>query len=130
MNRIIYCCACEQDVQAALTDGKEIYPHREDLYKLPFWVCHYCGNYVGCHYKTENKIKPLGCIPTKQIKLLRKEIHALLDPLWNGDKMLRKRLYKLLSGILGREYHTADIRTTREANQIIEFLKKKVKNEI
>lgn len=125
MHREIYCCACEQTVQAALTDGSEIYPHRPDLRDLPFWICHYCDNYVGCHHKTKDRIRPLGCIPSPEIKKLRMQIHSMLDPLWGKDIALRKRIYRELGSILGREYHTAEIKSVAEANQIIEILKKR-----
>ena len=78
----IYCCGCNKDTAARLTNGEEIYPHRKDLYSLPFWKCDQCGNYVGCHHKTKNQTKPLGCIPTQEIKNIRKKIHTVLDPLW------------------------------------------------
>lgn len=45
----IHCCGCGETVTARLTDGREIYPHRQDLSGLPFWKCDTCGNYVGCH---------------------------------------------------------------------------------
>jgi len=32
--RPIWCCTCQKDVQARLTDGREIYPHRHDLAAL------------------------------------------------------------------------------------------------
>lgn len=56
----IYCCDCKKEINAELTSGGVIYPHRDDLKKLPFWECSICKNYVGCHYKTETPIKPLG----------------------------------------------------------------------
>ena len=31
----IFCCGCGVDVVAELVSGKEIYPHRADLYALP-----------------------------------------------------------------------------------------------
>lgn len=64
-NRAIFCCCCENDVHARLTDGREIYPHRHDLYSLPFWRCDGCGNHVGCHHKTKDRTRPLGVIPTR-----------------------------------------------------------------
>ena len=30
--RLIRCCGCGDKVQARLTDGSEIYPHRKDLF--------------------------------------------------------------------------------------------------
>lgn len=120
---MIYCCGCGEKVSAILTDGEEIYPHRKDLYELPFWKCEGCGNFVGCHHKTKNPTKPLGCIPTKEIKNARQHIHRLLDPIWKNGHMSRKDLYKILSASLGYEYHTAEIRSVEEAREVYRQLK-------
>jgi hypothetical protein len=114
--RTIYCCGCEADVPARLTDGREIYSHRPDLYALPFWKCDACGNFVGCHHKTTERTKPLGVIPTPAIKEARKHIHAILDPIWKKKRMRRGDLYRAVAARLGiEEYHTAEIRTLDEA---------------
>lgn len=118
----IYCCKCNSEVQARLTNGKEVYPHREDLYELPFWKCDSCNCFVGCHHKTAERTKPLGCIPSEQIKSLRKQIHAKLDPLWMNRQHSRKYIYARLTEVLGREYHTADIRNAHEASLVLNKL--------
>jgi hypothetical protein len=118
MNREIYCCCCGTKVDARLTDGSEIYPHRRDLYDLPFWKCDTCGNYVGCHHKTENRTAPLGIIPTQELKNARNHIHKILDPIWKSGKIGRKELYKKISSDLGRTYHTANIRSLEEAREV------------
>jgi len=115
---IIYCCGCEGKIEARLTDGREIYPHRNDLYDLPFWKCDECENYVGCHHKTKNRTHPLGCIPTKQIKEARQHIHSILDPIWQSGKMKRNEIYKQIGEQIGRKYHTANIRTIEEARKV------------
>ena len=119
----IYCCACEKDVDAKLVSGKEIYKHRKDLYSLPFWQCETCDNFVGCHHKTKQKTAPLGCIPTPELKEVRKKIHATLDPLWMDGNYKRKDLYAKLSEKLGRQYHTAELKNVTEANLILNELK-------
>ena len=58
--RSIFCCGCQRKVDARLTNGEEMYPHRYDLANLPFWKCDVCQNFVGCHHKTKNRTKPLG----------------------------------------------------------------------
>jgi hypothetical protein len=102
-------------VDARLTDGREIYPHRADLRGLPFWRCDACKNFVGCHHKTKNRTEPLGCIPTAELKEARKKLHALIDPIWQSGKMGRRELYAAMSRDLGWEYHTAKTRTMDEA---------------
>ena len=118
VTRIIFCCNCNAYTDAVLTDGKEIYPHRKDLYLLPFWKCD-CGGFVGCHHKTKDRTKPLGVIPTPLIKEYRKKIHAVIDPLWRSKKIDRGEIYRRLTKVLGREYHTADLRTEEEAVTVL-----------
>ena len=113
--RRIHCCGCGGEVDARLTDGGEIYPHRPDLRRLPFWRCDACGNYVGCHHKTKNHTEPLGCIPTAELKEARKKLHALIDPIWQSGKMGRRDLYEAISRDVGWNYHTAKTRTIDEA---------------
>ena len=113
--RRIHCCACGGDVDARLTDGGEIYPHRPDLHSLPFWRCDACWNFVGCHHKTKNRTEPLGCIPTVELKEARKKLHALIDPIWQSGKMGRRELYEAISREVGWNYHTAKTRTMDEA---------------
>ncbi|OYV96105.1 MAG: hypothetical protein B7Z62_08835 [Deltaproteobacteria bacterium 37-65-8] len=120
----LYCCACQSDIDARLTDGAEIYAHRPDLHSLPFWKCDACGNFVGCHHKTADRTRPLGCIPTAEIKNARKEIHKLLDPLWMTGIVSRRQIYAELTKVIGREYHTADIRSLDEARKVYRYLRK------
>lgn len=121
--RKLYCCECNGKTEARLTDGTEIYPHRNDLAKLPFWICDTCKNYVGCHHKTANPTEPLGCIATEEIKNARKHIHAILDPLWKRGKYKRGQLYKIISDRIGWRYHTAQIRTIEEARAAYRIIK-------
>ena len=115
----IYCCGCKKEVPVRLTNGKEIYNSNPDLHQLPFWICDNCNNYVGCHHKTKDRTKPLGVIPTKEIRDLRKKIHNILDPLWRNGTYSRSEVYKKLEYILGYEIHIANIRSTEEAYRIL-----------
>ena len=114
----LYCCQCQGDVEARLTDGREIYPHRPDLSSLPFWKCDACGNHVGCHHKTKDRTRPLGNIPTKELKNARQHIHRILDPIWKNGTMKRGQVYARISKELGYQYHTAEIKTLGEARKI------------
>lgn len=118
----IYCCGCGQDVEAKLVCGKDVYPHRRDLYQLPFWQCERCRCFVGCHHKSHDPTRPLGVIPTREITKWRKRIHALLDPLWQTRQYTRSALYKELGARLGYEYHTAEIRSVEQAMQVLEAI--------
>lgn len=116
----IYCCGCEREVNARLTDGGEIYPHRTDLHRLPFWKCDTCGNYVGCHHTTNTPTAPLGVIPTPGIRVRRQQIHALIDPLWRDGNMRRQSVYKMIALQLGiEEFHTAEIKSVEEADRAL-----------
>jgi hypothetical protein len=126
--RLIYCCGCSAKVKGRLTDGKEIYPHRPDLSDLPFWKCDACSNYVGCHYKTEERTRPLGNIPTREIMEARKRIHRVLDPLWKTTKDKskakgqRRKIYAKISERIGKEYHTGEIASVNEAREVYKIV--------
>ncbi|MGI4945866.1 MAG: zinc-finger-containing protein [Janthinobacterium lividum] len=114
----LWCCACGAEVQARLTTCAEIYRHRQDLAHLPRWRCDACGNHVGCHHKTPDRTRPLGVIPDPAMAQARQHIHALLDPLWQHGRLKRSTVYARLTGVLGRQYHTADLRSLDEARAI------------
>lgn len=127
--RKIYCCQCNSDVDARLTSGSEIYPHRKDLYHIPFWKCDACKNYVGCHHKTSNKTNPLGVIPNGELRAKRLEIHRLLDPLWMSHRFTRGYVYKQISKRIGHVYHTGGVATVKEADEVIAIVKDLLKLE-
>ena len=114
----IYCCGCQKTINAKLITGADIYPHRDDLHKLPFWRCVMCGNYVGCHHKTKNRTRPLGVIPTKEIRNARHHLHALIDPIWKCGKMKRKEIYRRLSERLGYVYHTGETKSLEQCREV------------
>ena len=51
-------------------------------------------------------MKPLGNIPTAELRNARKHIHAILDPIWKSGRMKRGDLYRAISDSLGYQYHT------------------------
>jgi len=118
MTSSLYCCGCRADVSARLVDGREVYPHRSDLADLPFWKCDACGNFVGCHHKSAERTRPLGCIPTPDLKRARREIHRLLDSIWTEGWMSRREVYSAISDDIGHEYHTGDLRSLDEARKV------------
>lgn len=116
---MIWCVACAEMVEPRLTTGQEVYSHRPDLSEKPYWRCDTCSNWVGCHRGT---ITPLGCIPTPELKAWRTKIHSVLDPLWQGHWTSRSAIYARLSSVLGREYHTAELRSLGEASMVYQAL--------
>lgn len=122
--RKIFCCGCQADVDAKLVDGRTVYPHRSNLAKLPFWKCGACGNFVGCHHKTADRTRPLGCIPTPGIKAARQEIHRAIDPIWQSGRIGRRELYGMIARAIGvEEYHTAEIRSVEQARNVLRAVK-------
>lgn len=116
----IFCTGCQTEVEARLTDGKEMYPHRADLAKMLFWVCDTDRAFVGCH---RGSTRPLGFLATPEVKKWRKIIHGILDPLWEARRIPRGKAYAYISHRLGRTYHTAEIYSVKEAKEIYEIVK-------
>tara|TARA_R100001369_G_scaffold44802_2_gene70942 strand:+ start:992 stop:1480 length:489 start_codon:yes stop_codon:yes gene_type:complete len=90
------CIECGE-AASSLVGGDVIYPHRQDLYSKPFWLCP-CGAYCGCHPNTEN---PLGYPAGPQTRKARSALHRVLDPLWKGVEgnkhRRRNSIYSFLS---------------------------------
>ncbi len=122
----LYCVECKKVIDTIQKTGKEIYPHREDLYKKIFYECPICKNYVGCHKDTN---RPLGCIPNKELKNARQHIHTKLDGLWKSKLIGRTEIYKRLSRSLGYTYHTGNTKTIEECREIYRILIK-IENEL
>lgn len=120
--RKIYCCGCGGKVSAKLTDGSKIYPHRPDLGNLPFWLCSTCGNYVGCHHKTKDRTRPLGDIPTREVRNARQHIHRILDPLWKSGRFRRGEIYQMISNRIGYQFHTAEILSVQQAREVYRII--------
>lgn len=118
----IWCVSCGKEVDAELTNGAVVYPHRADLKNLPFWKCPTCGNWVGTHYKTKNPLKPLGVIADKGLKITRAAIHKRLDEIWRSGVMTRSQCYRWLSKRVGYEYHTANLRSIGEAKRVLKLV--------
>lgn len=114
----LWCCQCQIDVDARLTSGAEVYPHRADLADIPRWICDGCLNHVGTHHKTDNPTRPLGNIPSPELKRARIAIHNLIDPAWKQKKVKRGALYAHISKEIGREYHTGELKTIDEARRV------------
>lgn len=123
--REIYCCNCGEVVIARLTNGAEIYPNRKDLDVIPLWKHDKCGGYVGCHKNSSSPTKPLGVIPSKEIREYRKKIHQVIDPLWKDKerpKSVRRTIYRNLSAYLGYEYHTAELSSVDTCKRILDYV--------
>ncbi len=122
----IYCVGCGCNVNAELTDASKIYPNRLDLKNIPMWQCPTCWNFVGCHHKTKDRTKPLGSIPTKEIRQVRKSLHYHIDLLWKNApnrRVVRTEIYAKIGDFIGRTYHSAEVNSVEDGEKIIEFVK-------
>ncbi len=118
----IFCTGCEQIVRASLITGAELYPTRLDLASLRFWKCETCCAFVGVH-KNDYRNRPLGFLATPEVKVWRKNIHAILDPLWSTKKITRSQAYAYISNRLGRTFHAAEIYSVEEGKKVYAIAK-------
>lgn len=111
----IYCCGCAADVEARLTNGAEIYPHRNDLAELTFWKCDGCGNHVGCHRHTRTATRPLGVIQTPEIRDACQKVRRLIEEVQHFGKVDRGLIFHEVASALGvQRFHPSDLRTIED----------------
>ena len=99
------CPYCKQ--KAVLQSSEVVYGKGRNFGNI--WVCkNYpsCDSYVGCH---KGGSIPLGTLANAELRELRKQAHALFDPLWKENKInlvdrsfvpgqsLRQKSYKWLA---------------------------------
>ena len=88
----IICPYCNE--QAPLTMGKQVYPHRPDLWDYKFFACFPCDATVGVHKHSE---VPLGRLANKSLRQAKMRAHAAFDPLWKSKRMTRSQAYAWLA---------------------------------
>lgn len=81
------CAYC--GVRSKLVTGKDLYPHRPDLYSLNFYQCTPCDAHVGCHKGTPN---PLGRLANAELRKMKSAAHAVFDPIWKSRYDCKKQL--------------------------------------
>lgn len=116
---MITCPYC--NAEAELVTGGVIYPHRGDLRDRKFYLCRPCNAYCGCHPGTT---KPLGRLANAELRMLKQQVHAVLDPLWRSGSETRKGAYQLLADKLGiprSDCHIGmfDVETCRRAIEVL-----------
>ena len=94
------CPYCNKE--ARWCDNTEKYGKRYGRSYMCYW-CKDCDAYVGCHNNTK---EPLGTMANKELRQWRMKVHAKIDPLWKSGKFTRKEVYKKISEIIGKRYHT------------------------
>lgn len=108
--------------EALLVSGKEVYPHRPDLYRKRFYLCSPCNAYVGCHMNTTI---PLGSLANENLRKIRRQAHDMFDPLWKTSLITRKKAYKLLASHLSISPSDCHIASFNEdlCNEVIKWAK-------
>lgn len=89
------------NVESRMTNGREIYPHRKDLYTKTFYKCDVCLGYVGCHPKST---RPLGTPANAELRKARNSVHALIDPIYKASphkKGARSNMYEYMANAMG-----------------------------
>ena len=79
----------------------------EALYLCPAYPG--CDTYVRCHAGTN---RPLGSLAGPRLRRLRKDAHAVFDPLWNqpGTLFGRDFAYQVAGDVLGvRDFHIGNL---------------------
>lgn len=102
----IICDYCGQP--APLITGKELYPHRPDLWEKRFYRCDPCDAHVGCHPPATARgggigdgSVPLGRLANAELRRVRSAAHAAFDPIWQRQGMSRRDAYLWLAQELG-----------------------------
>ncbi len=85
-------------LRARLVTGKEVYPHRADLWSKKIYQCKPCGAHVGTH---EDSGLPLGRLSNAKLRNAKMAAHAAFDPLWKKKRIKREDAYKWLADQLG-----------------------------
>lgn len=83
---------------AEFVTGRDVYPHRPDLFAKKLYRCLPCNAVVGCHEGTDN---PLGRLANPELRKAKMEAHAFFDPIWQGKSKKRGSAYAWLADQLG-----------------------------
>lgn len=125
------CAECHE--QGELVTGKEIYPHRSDLFHMHFWLCRPCFAYVGCHPSGRgygDGTRPLGTMANVVTRNARKAAHEAFDPLWRVGFMSRHQAYRALAKYLELPTDACHIGSfdAPTCNKVIQWAKHHIKN--
>ncbi len=102
---VVACPSCGKE--AEWIPNEQVYGRRYGKSYM-CWYCRTCDYYVGCHNNTK---KPLGTMVGKELRQLRRAVHAKIDPLWQSGKVRRGDVYARISKALGYTYHTGEADT-------------------
>ena len=91
---------------AVRATGKDVYPHRKDLWTKIFFVCEPCDARVGCHPNTE---EPLGNLANVELRQWRMQAHSFFDNIWKKKQLSRGKAYAWLRSKTGLDHHACHI---------------------
>lgn len=108
-DRKLICPYCDELVD--YIDSCEYYSNGRSYGMM--YICWPCDATVGVHEGTDN---PKGTLAKKELREMRKQVHALFDSLWRGDrKNKRGKAYRWLSEEMGLPIEQTHIGEFREA---------------
>jgi len=112
---LVVCQYCKREAQKV--GGKEIYPHRRDLYEKLFWLCQPCDAYAG-------HIHDNVMLANKDLRQARKIAHENFDMLWISKKYQRKILYKMLANYMKLDKDNCHIAlfNIEQCKKVLEFV--------
>jgi hypothetical protein len=91
------------------------------------WLCPLCRAYVGCH---RNSKSPKGFLANKEYRELRKQAHALFDPIWKNHEMSRNKAYARMADVLNiktKDAHISQL-SIEQLHKLIKSLELRRKN--
>lgn len=77
--------------------GRQVYPHRPDLFKKKFFMCLCCEARVGVHHATG---EPMGRLADGALRKAKMRAHLAFDPIWKSKGMPRTAAYKWLTNAM------------------------------
>lgn len=106
----VYCPYCGNE--AKWVENRFIYGKNYGRSYMAY-LCKPCDAFVGCHNNTR---KPLGTLANRELRNLRKKVHAYIDMFWKTGRLQRKYVYARITKELGFQYHTgeSDIETCKK----------------
>lgn len=131
------CLECGPSAIGVLVTGKEVYPHRSNLWHKQIWRCpndplHYVGTHDGTTIRAANgAVVPaaLGFMIGKAGRHWRMEAHKVFDPIWmrraakygESKGKARNFCYDWLAKKMGRsDVHISQL-TVAELRQVVDI---------
>jgi len=125
------CNVCGSFKSVILTDSFVIYGTSYGN----IYLCTKCRSYVGVHDNPNNDHgevdAPKGLLADEDMRKLRRQAHALFDPMWKEGKLSRTGAYKVLMRVTGVDKKHAHIAMLPKEQLIIliNYLKNRKEND-